>query len=66
MKLYNDIVPKTVDNFRKLCIGAGTATTKNVPLHYKGTIMHRIFEGFMCQGGDIINGDGTGKRYFEY
>jgi len=62
-QLYEDIVPKTADNFRKLCIGAGNAKTAPVPLHYKGSIFHRIFEGFMCQGGDIIKHNGTGNLF---
>jgi cyclophilin family peptidyl-prolyl cis-trans isomerase len=49
-QLYDDIVPKTCENFIQL------AKSK-----YAGTMFHRISPGFCIQGGDFINGDGTGS-----
>jgi cyclophilin family peptidyl-prolyl cis-trans isomerase len=49
--LYDDVVPKTAMNFRCLCTGEkGIGQTTNKPLCYRGTIFHRIINGFMCQG----------------
>ncbi|KAJ9079941.1 peptidylprolyl isomerase protein [Entomophthora muscae] len=58
-KLYKD-VPKTAENFRSLCAGDSGKRSKNYPLHFKGSIFHRVIPGFMAQGGDFNRNNGTG------
>lgn len=50
IELYDDIVPQTAKNFRELC---QKHAFQNCPFH-------RIIPGFMIQGGDFTNGNGTG------
>jgi cyclophilin family peptidyl-prolyl cis-trans isomerase len=56
LELYEETVPKTVQNFATLLQrrdAAGRAC-------YLGSTFHRIIPGFMAQGGDFTAGDGTG------
>ncbi|CAD8140430.1 unnamed protein product [Paramecium pentaurelia] len=62
-ELFNDVTPKTAENFRGLCTGeygnVGMAR-KTKKLHYLNTNVFRIADNMLIQGGDIINNDGTG------
>jgi peptidylprolyl isomerase len=50
IELFENIVPKTAENFRRLCVDK-----KYVKIPF-----HRVVKGFMIQGGDITAKNGTG------
>ncbi|ELQ74669.1 Peptidyl-prolyl cis-trans isomerase [Trachipleistophora hominis] len=58
IELFDKDVPKTCDNFYSFIKGC---RVNGQNLSYKNSIFHRIIDGFMIQGGDILNGNGTGS-----
>lgn len=56
IELYHDAAPNHADNFRK------HAQQGN----YDNVTFHRIIDGFMIQGGDFENNDGTGGYAYQW
>ena len=57
--LFGRDAPMTVSNFYQICTNPNLEF-QGVKLSFIGSIFHRIIPGFMIQGGDITNHNGTG------
>ena len=60
IELFDDLVPKTCENFKALCTGEKGEGQSGQLLTYSNTILHKIVAGFAVCGGDITRSDGTG------
>jgi len=61
IQLFKSVVPITAENFRQLCTGEhGNSNISGKKLTFKGSMFHRVISGFMMQGGDFTNFNGTG------
>lgn len=58
IELFDEIAPKTCENFRELCRGfqrldEKTGEPAGDKISYTGTEFHRVVKGMYCQAGDI-------------
>ena len=60
-ELFTAAAPSACANFAALCAGsAGRAKGSGVPLHYRGSRLHRLVRGAFLQGGDFVFSNGAG------
>jgi len=55
-ELFGEKAPKTVNNFLAFCTGDFSSYAR-----YRDTYFHKVVHGKFIQGGDFLNGDGTGS-----
>jgi len=51
-ELFDDVCPRTCENFRQLCKGVSLSSGKSM-IGYQGTEVHRVVKGMYVQCGDI-------------
>ncbi|XP_014779535.1 probable inactive peptidyl-prolyl cis-trans isomerase-like 6 isoform X2 [Octopus bimaculoides] len=60
IELFNDILPKTCENFKTLCVGnTPMARDPQRKLTYENSFFHRIVPNGWIQGGDVCYGRGN-------
>lgn len=55
--LFAKHYPRTCENFSALCTGDSRS---GQTLTYEGTVFHRTIPAYVCQGGDMTRGEGSG------
>lgn len=53
IELRSDVVPRTAENFRRLCLGDTISAISKKKLWYKGTKIHKVQRLFAICGGTI-------------
>jgi len=52
--LFGNVVPKTVENFKQICLGKGGKSLQGKERTYIGSHFHRIIPNFMIQGNLLL------------
>ncbi|GAB9468712.1 hypothetical protein Gpo141_00006021 [Globisporangium polare] len=60
IELRVDVVPKTCENFRRLCTGETRSAVSGKRRHYAHCPFHRVVRDRFCQSGDFTSHDGSG------
>lgn len=60
IELRADVVPRTAENFRRLCTGETREVRSGRRRHYARCPFHRVVRDKFCQSGDYANHDGSG------
>jgi cyclophilin family peptidyl-prolyl cis-trans isomerase len=63
--VFDDVCPKTTENFLALCTGEKGVSASGTTLCYRNTPVHRVQAGGWVQAGDIVTGRGdSGESIF--
>lgn len=64
IELFNDLCPKTCQNFLSLCTGDCGIGEKGLPLCYKGSRVHHIFPTWVLEAGSLDDAAVTGDSIY--